>query len=128
MRPRPANVSLIHRRCPGPSAARDRETNPTTKPAPLTFRSMSVVWLGSSRTYSSLRSCGELERAPVLVELRQQPIEVGARELPLERLGGLLGGGGGRGGAAAARRRPGRRNRSAAGLCVGQPRSRSPPG
>jgi transposase len=38
---RPANVSLIHRRCTGTSAAQDREANPSTEPHPLTFCSMS---------------------------------------------------------------------------------------
>jgi hypothetical protein len=41
MRSRPANVSLIHRRCPGPSAAPGRETTPPPEPDPLTIRSMS---------------------------------------------------------------------------------------
>src|SRR6266536_2892391 len=38
---RPANVSLIHRRCSGRSAAPGREDNPSPEPHPLTFRSMS---------------------------------------------------------------------------------------
>lgn len=42
MRSRPANVSLIHRRCSGPSAAPAREDNPSPEPRPLTFHSMSV--------------------------------------------------------------------------------------
>jgi hypothetical protein len=37
---RPANVSLIHRRCSGRSAAQGREDNPTPKRHPLTFCSM----------------------------------------------------------------------------------------
>src|SRR5205085_10921240 len=40
---RPANVSLIHRRCSGPSTARGREDNPSTEPHPLTFCSMSEL-------------------------------------------------------------------------------------
>src|SRR6266508_6539674 len=38
---RPASVSLIHRRCSGPSAAPGREDNPSTEPHPLTSCSMS---------------------------------------------------------------------------------------
>jgi hypothetical protein len=38
---RPANVSLIHRRCSGRSAAQGREDNPSTEPHPLTICSMS---------------------------------------------------------------------------------------
>ena len=40
---RPANVSLIHRRCSGRSAAQDQEDNPSTEPHPLTFCSMSEL-------------------------------------------------------------------------------------
>src|SRR6266508_6183991 len=40
---RPANVSLIHRRCSGPSAARGREDNQSAEPHPLTFCSMSEL-------------------------------------------------------------------------------------
>src|SRR5437870_4689666 len=40
---RPANVSLIHRRCSGRSAAQGREDNPSTEPHPLTFCSMSEL-------------------------------------------------------------------------------------
>ena len=38
---RPANVSLIHRRCSGHTAAPGREDNHSTEPHPLTFCSMS---------------------------------------------------------------------------------------
>ena len=41
MRFRPANVSLIHRRCSGRSAARDREDNPSAERHLLTLCSMS---------------------------------------------------------------------------------------
>src|SRR6266542_1255911 len=41
MRSRPANVSLIHRRCSGRTAAPAREDNHSTEPHPLTFCSMS---------------------------------------------------------------------------------------
>src|SRR6266511_6429066 len=41
MRSRPANVSLIYRRCSGRTAAPGREDNHSTEPHPLTFCSMS---------------------------------------------------------------------------------------
>jgi transposase len=45
MRSRPANVSLIHRRYPGPSAARDQGVTHPSEPDPLTFCSMSdPIW------------------------------------------------------------------------------------
>src|SRR3954470_7935997 len=43
MRSRPANVSLIHRRCSGRSAAPGREEHHSTEPHPLTFCSMSEL-------------------------------------------------------------------------------------
>jgi L-asparaginase/Glu-tRNA(Gln) amidotransferase subunit D len=52
MRSRPANVSLIHRRCSGPSAAPGREDNPSTEPHPLTFCSMSERRVDLIRLYA----------------------------------------------------------------------------
>jgi hypothetical protein len=54
---RPANISLIHRRCPGPSAAPGREQTHQREPDPLTLCSISEAYehggyetrLGSNR-------------------------------------------------------------------------------
>jgi hypothetical protein len=42
---RPANISLIHRRCPGPSAARAPRQTHQFEPGRLTLCSISDAWL-----------------------------------------------------------------------------------
>src|SRR5205823_8874260 len=99
MPPRPANVSLIHRRCSGRSAAQDREDNPPTERHPLTFRSMSepegVERLRARVDDDALRLQVELERlepelaaeARLLVPAERDPRERRVRHVDADGAG-----------------------------------------
>src|SRR5438128_1261364 len=72
---RPANVSLIHRRCPGRSAAPGREQTHQPEPDPLTFCSMSEAALAAPGTARSPRR-GE-RRAVALLANLLLPLDAG---------------------------------------------------
>src|SRR6266498_644769 len=76
---RPANVSLIHRRCPGPSAAPGREQTHQPEPDHLTLCSMSVVWPATfaeslARDHAAPASTLALVKATSLACGRSRPL------------------------------------------------------
>src|SRR6266498_2640915 len=97
---RPANVSLIHRRCPGPSAAPGREQTHQPEPDHLTLCSMSVVWPATcaeslARDHAAPASTLALVKATSLACGRSRPLAWCSRPrnratLPAKPLDGAL--------------------------------------